>query len=180
VRNQGTIGGSLAHADPTGDMPPSILAVNAAIKVVGSKGERWIKAEDFFITMLTTAIEPDEILAEIRVPIQDHHKTAYLKAAQRASGFAVVGVAVNLELNRENSCQDIAIGVTGVTYRAYRATNVEDKLRGKKLDSELIEEASSEVVEGIDVNEDINASQAYRSHLARVYTARAIKAALST
>ena len=180
VRNQGTIGGTLAHADPTSDMPPAILAVNGEIKVVGPKGERWIKAEDFFITMLTTAIEPDEVLTEIRVPVQTQHKTAYLKAAQRASGFAVVGVAVSLTLNPDNSCQDIAIGVTGVTYKAYRASNVEDKVRGKKLDSKLIEEAASKVVEGIDVNEDINASQEYRSHLARVYTARAIEAALQS
>jgi aerobic carbon-monoxide dehydrogenase medium subunit len=180
VRNRGTVGGSVAHADPTGDLPPAILALDAEIKAVGPRGERWIKAEDFFVTILTTAIEPDEIVTEIRVPVQEHHKTAYLKAAQRAAGFAVVGVAVSLRLRQDGSCQNIAIGVTGVTDRAYRATGVEEKLRGQKLDPRLIEQAAAVVVDGIDVNEDINGSQAYRSHLARVYTARAVAAALNS
>jgi carbon-monoxide dehydrogenase medium subunit len=179
VRNHGTIGGSLAHADPTGDMPPAILAVNGEMKVVGPKGERWVKAEDFFITMLTTAIEADEILTEIRVPVLEQHKTAYFKAAQRASGFAVVGVAASLRLNRDGACQDIAIGVTGVTDKAYRGSDAEEKLRGKRVDSNLIEQAASVIVDGVDVNEDINGSKAYRSHLARVYTARVIAAALN-
>jgi aerobic carbon-monoxide dehydrogenase medium subunit len=180
VRNRGTLGGSLAHADPTGDLPPAILALDAEIKVVGPKGERRIKAEDFFVTMLTTAIEPAEIVTEIRVPVQEQHKTAYLKAAQRASGFAVVGVAVSLKLSRDGSCQDIAIGVTGVTHKAYRAAGVEGKLRGQKPDIKLIEAAAAIVVDGIEVNEDINGSAEYRSHLARVYTARAVAAALNS
>jgi carbon-monoxide dehydrogenase medium subunit len=178
VRNRGTVGGSLAHADPTGDLPPAVLAVNAEIKVAGPRGERWIKAGDFFVTMLTTAMEPDEILTEVRVPVQEQHKTSYLKAAQRASGFAVVGVAVSLNLNQDQTCQDIGIGVTGVTDKAYRATNVEDMLRGQKLATDLIERAAVRVVDGIDVNADINATPEYRSHLARVYTARAIASAL--
>ncbi|MFQ5904079.1 MAG: FAD binding domain-containing protein, partial [Candidatus Binatia bacterium] len=177
VRNQGTIGGSLAHADPAGDMPATILALGAEMKGVGPNGERWIKAEDFFLGLLTSALEPDEILTEIRVPILEKTKTAYLKAAQRASGFAVVGVAVCLKLNKNGSCEEIAIGVTGVTDKAYRAQSVEQKLKGKKLEMKLIEEAAAEVVDGIDIIEDINGSKEYRSHLAQVYTARAIQAA---
>jgi carbon-monoxide dehydrogenase medium subunit len=159
-------------------MPPAVLAVTGAIKLVGPKGARWIGAEDFFIAMLITAIRPEEILTEIRMPVQDQHKTAYLKAAQRTSGFAVVGVAVSLKLDHDESCQDVAIAVTGVTDKAYRAGNVEEKLRGKRLDSNLVEKAAAGVVDGIDVTEDINGSKEYRSHLARVYTARAIEAAL--
>ncbi len=180
VRNQGTIGGSLAHADPAGDMPPAILALGAEIKAVGPKGERWIKAEDFFLGLLTSALEPDEILTEVKVPILEGTKTAYLKAAQRASGFAVVGIAVCLRPDQDGSCRDVGIGVTGVADTAYRAQNVENMLRGKKLESALLEKAAAEVTAGRDVIEDINGSKEYRSHLASVYTVRAVQAALNS
>ena len=178
VRNQGTIGGGLAHADPAGDMPPAILALGAEMKAVGPNGERWIKAEDFFLGLLMTTLEPDEILTEIKVPILNGVKTVYLKAAQRASGFAVVGVADCLKLDKSGHCEDIAIGVTGVADKPYRAEGVEKMLRGKTLEAKLIEEAAAEVTRDTDVIEDINGSKEYRSHLARVYTARAIETAL--
>ncbi|MBI4489199.1 MAG: xanthine dehydrogenase family protein subunit M [Deltaproteobacteria bacterium] len=178
VRNQGTIGGSLAHADPAGDMPAAILALGAEMKAIGPSGERSIKAEDFFIGLLTSALEPNEILTEVRVPVLEKTKTAYLKAAQKASGFAVVGIAVCLRLDQGRTCGDIAIGVTGVADRPYRAEDVEKILRGKKLEEKLIEEAANKVVKGQDVIEDINGSKDYRSHLATVYAARAIRTAL--
>jgi len=178
VRNQGTIGGSLAHADPAGDMPAAILALGAEMKAVGPNGERWIAAKDFFLGFLTTALEPDEILTAVKVPAPKDRKTSYLKAAQRASGFAVVGVAVCLELGQDGTCGDIAIGVTGVADKAYRAENVEQMLRGKKLDLRLMEEAAAEVTHGRDIIEDINGSKEYRSHLAAVYTVRALQAAM--
>ena len=96
VRNRGTIGGSIAHADPAGDMPAAILALDAEIKAVGPNGERWIKAEEFFLGLLMSVIEPDEIVTAVKVPATSGDKTAYLKAAPRSSGFAVVGVAVRL------------------------------------------------------------------------------------
>lgn len=147
-------------------------------KALGPKGERWIKVKDFFLGLLTSALEPDEILTEVRVPILERAKTAYLKAAQRASGFAVVGIAVCLKLDSGGSCQDIRIGVTGVGDKAYRAEAVEKMLSGKKLETKLVEQAATEVTRGVDVNEDINGSKEYRSHLASVYTVRAIQAAL--
>ena len=180
VRNQGTLGGSLAHADPAGDMPATILALEAEIKALGPKGERWIKAEDFFLGLLTSALEPDEILTAVRVPVLKESKSAYLKAAQRTSGFAVVGVAVSLELNSQGNCQAIGIGVTGISDTAYRAENVETMLRGQKLDSALIEKAAAQVTAGKDIIEDINGSKEYRSHLASVYVVRAIEAALKS
>jgi carbon-monoxide dehydrogenase medium subunit len=180
VRNRGTLGGSLAHADPAGDMPAAILALDAELKASGPSGERLIKAEDFFVGFLTSALEPDEILTEIKVPLAAGAKSAYLKAAQRASGFAVVGVAVQLKLGSNGTCAHIAIGMTGVTDKAYRAKNVEQVLKGARLDDDLIERAANRVVEGIDPLEDINGSKDYRAHLARVYTARAIKAALAS
>ncbi|MFQ5682404.1 MAG: FAD binding domain-containing protein [Candidatus Binatia bacterium] len=179
IRNQGTIGGSLAHADPTADLPAAILALGAEMKAVNSNGERWIKSEDFFLGFLTCTLEPGEILTEIKVPVLKETKTAYLKAAQKASGFAVVGIAVCLKTNGNGSCEDIAIGVTGVTDKAYRAHNVEQKLKGKKLEIKLIEDVAAGVVKDIDVIEDINGSKEYRSHVAQVYVARAIQAAIS-
>ncbi|MBI2149046.1 MAG: xanthine dehydrogenase family protein subunit M [Acidobacteria bacterium] len=178
VRNRGTLGGSLAHADPHGDMPAAVLALEAELKAAGPKGARWIKAEDFFITMFTTGLAPDEILTEIRVPALDGEKSAYLKAARRPSDFAMVGVAVRLKIGPDQKCGKISIGVTGVTDRPYRGAGVENALTGEKLNAKIIEEAAAQVTEGIDVIEDLNASKPFRSHLARLYTARAIHAAL--
>ncbi len=177
VRNRGTIGGSLAHADPAADLPAAILALGAELKAVGPKAERWIRAEDFFVTMMTTVLDPDEILTEIRVPVLKGEKTVYLKNARRPSDFAIVGIAVCLKLNRQGVCEDVAIGVTGITDKAYRATDVEEVLRSKKLEPKIIKEAASEIIHGIDVNENIHASKEFRSHIARVYANRAIQAA---
>jgi carbon-monoxide dehydrogenase medium subunit len=175
VRNQGTLGGALAHADPAADLPAAILALDAEVKLVGPGRERWVKAQDFFITMLATALSPEEIITEIRVPVMERVKTAYLKAAKRAEGFAIVGVAVCLKTDQEGICEDIRIGLTGVTDKAYRADGAEQTIKGKKIDSRLIEEASTRVIDGVDVANDINASVQYRSHLAHVYTARALE-----
>ena len=179
VRNQGTIGGSLAHSDPTADLPAAILALDAEMKAAGPWGERWIKAEEFFVGFLTSSLELDEILTEIKVPVWHESKTAYMKAAQRSSGFAVVGVAIRLELEQNGICKDIAIGMTGVGDKPYRAREVETFLKGTKLDAALLERAASKVTAGIDPHEDINGSKEYRTHLARVYTVRAIQTAMA-
>jgi carbon-monoxide dehydrogenase medium subunit len=178
VRNRGTIGGSLAHADPAGDVPAAVLALQAEIKAVGPNGERWIKVEDFFLGLLMSVLEPDEIVTAIKVPATDGEKTAYLKAAPRSSGFAVVGVAVRMTVDPTGTCSAIALAITGVTDKAYRADRVEKMLVGKKLDVKFIEEAAAESTRNIDVIEDINGSSEYRTHLTQVYVARAIQAAL--
>jgi carbon-monoxide dehydrogenase medium subunit len=178
VRNRGTIGGSLAHADPAADVPAAILALGAELKAVGPEGERWIKAEDFFVTMMTTALSPGEILTEIRVPVLEGWRTIYLKNAPRPSDFAIVGIAVCLKLNSQGICEDIAIGVTGVTDKVYRAENVEKALRGRRLEPQIVKEAASEITRGVDVNENVHASKEFRSHLARVCAARAILSVL--
>ncbi len=179
VRNRGTIGGSLAHADPAADMPAAILALNGELRVRGSKGERSIQASDFFLGLMTTALNPTEILTEIRIPVLSGRcGTAYLKVPQKASGFAIVGVAVWLRVDNNGRCEDIGIGVTGLNAKPFRAGRVEGRLRGEKLAPNLIEEASSQVIQGVDPLDDLHASAAFRSHLARVYTARAIQKAL--
>jgi carbon-monoxide dehydrogenase medium subunit len=178
VRNRGTIGGSIAHADPAGDMPATILALDADIKAVGPRGERWIKAGDFFLGLLMSALEPDEIVTAVKVPVTGSDKTAYAKAAPRSSGFAVVGVAVRIALDGSGICSRIALGITGVTDKAYRADRAEKMLVGKKLEPQLIEAAAIESTRNIDVIEDINGSSEYRTHLTHVYVARTIQGAL--
>ncbi len=178
VRNCGTLGGSIAHADPAGDWPAAIMALDAEIKVAGRDRERWVKAHDFFLGLLMSVLEPDEIVTAVKVPVTGGDKTAYLKAAPRSSGFAVVGVAVRMALDAAQLCNRIAVGITGVTGKAYRAEPVEQALTGKKLDAKLIEDAAAESTRNIEVIEDINGSVEYRTHLTHVYVARAIQRAM--
>ena len=178
VRNKGTIGGSLAHSDPAADWPAVALALDAELRAVSSRGERTIRAVDFFVDLFTTALQPGEILSEIRIAAPKAGAgQSYLKAAQPASGFAVVGVAVNLTRDASGKCESAAIGVTGVASKAYRAAAVESALTGAALDEPTIAAAASHATDGVDANGDLYASAEYRKHLAVVYTRRAIQAA---
>jgi carbon-monoxide dehydrogenase medium subunit len=178
VRNRGTLGGSIAHADPAGDWPAAIIALEAEIKVEGPAGERWVKCDDFFLGLLMSVLEPDEIVTALKVPVTGTDKTAYEKAAPRSSGFAVVGVAARLAMDQSGACTRAAIGITGVADKAYRPTRTEQMLSAQKLDASLIEQAAAEATRNIDVIEDINGSSEYRAHLTHVYVARAIEQAL--
>ena len=178
VRNKGTIGGSLAHSDPAGDWPAAVLALDAELVLVGTNGERTEKAADFFVDLLTTSLLPGEILREIRIKKPSgRFGHAYQKVPHPASGFAVVGVAVNLVLNDDGSCKSVGIGVTGVGVKAYRASGVEAALAGTNLDDNAVAAAVEHVCDGIDPNADLYASGDYRCHLAKVHTRRGIQAA---
>jgi carbon-monoxide dehydrogenase medium subunit len=179
VRNCGTLGGSIAHADPAGDWPAAVLALDAEVKIAGPNGERWVKCEEFFLGLLMSVLEPDEVVTAIKVPVTAGEKTAYLKAAPRSSGFAVVGAAVRISLDAAGNCSRAAIGITGVTDKAYRPERTEQMLVGKQLDATLIEHAAAEATRNIDAIEDINGSAEYRRHLTHVYVARAIREALA-
>jgi carbon-monoxide dehydrogenase medium subunit len=179
VRNRGTIGGSLSHADPAADWPAAILALGGELKLRGPKGERTLGVEQFFLGPMTTAIEPNEILTEIRVPISSRRSgSAYHKMAQQASGFAIVGVAVSVRLDGKGRCEEIGVGVTGLSDKPFRARAVEERLRGNKLTAKLIEDGAAQVADGIDPLEDLHADGQFRAHLARVYAARAIQQAV--
>jgi carbon-monoxide dehydrogenase medium subunit len=180
VRNRGTIGGSVAHADPAGDWPAAVVALDAEIKIYGPNGERWVDCDEFFLGLLMSVLQPDEIVTAIKVPLTGTDKTAYLKAAPRSSGFAVVGVAVRLAIDSAGNCSRAAIGITGVTDKAYRPERVEQMLTGKRLDSVIIQQAAAEACRNIEPIEDINGSAEYRKQLTEVYVARAIETALST
>lgn len=180
VRNKGTIGGSVAHSDPAGDWPAAIIALHAQMVTVGKSGERVIKADDFFVDFLTTALQPGEILREIRIPKPEgRFGHSYQKVRHPASGFAVVGVAVALNLNANNSCSAAGVGITGVAAKAYRAADVEKALVGKQIDESLVAEAAAHACDGVELNADLYASADYRKHLAIVYTRRAIRSALT-
>ncbi len=179
VRNKGTIGGSIAHSDPAGDWPAAVLALNADLVLVGPGGERTVKAADFFVDLLTTDLQPGEILREIRIEKPSgRFGQAYQKVPHPASGFAVVGIAVYLVLNDDGSCKAAQIGVTGVGVKAYRAQAVEAALAGSSLDEQTISSAAAHVCDGgVDPNSDLYASGEYRCHLAQVHTRRGIQAA---
>ena len=175
VRNKGTIGGSCVYADPAGDWPASMLALEAEFEIAGSRGTRTVAAKDFFVDMLTSAIEPGEILKSIQVPVTAS-TTAYTKFAQKASGFAIAGVAAVIDRNR----QRVSVAVTGVAAKAYRATGTESSLQGQaEFSQEAIVAAAEKAAEGIEALSDIHASAEFRAHLARVQTKRALELASS-
>jgi carbon-monoxide dehydrogenase medium subunit len=170
VRNMGTIGGSVAHADPAADYPAALLALEAKVRLITSKSERTLSVEDFLVDTLTTALEPGEILQEVIVPIEASGiGVSYQKMVQPASGFAVVGVAARVGKGFAR------VGVTGLAGKAYRAKNVEKIMQ----ESGDIAKAAAAVTDGVDANSDLFASADYRRHLAQVYTARALTQALS-
>src|SRR5437660_4718264 len=163
VRNKGTIGGSVAHSDPAGDWPAAMIALHAQMVAVSGSGERVIDADDFFVDMLTTALKPGEILREIRIPAPaGRFGHCYLKVPLPASGFAVVGVAVNLTRGDSGACQSASIGITGAASKAYRATEVEKALVGSALDEQAFASASQHATDEVSVNGDLYASEAYR------------------
>ena len=179
VRNRGTLGGSLAHSDPAADWPATILALDAEMQAVSSQGQRSIPARDFFVDLLATALNPDEILTAIRVPaLPPRAGDAYAKLAQPASGFAVVGIAARVVLSESGKVQQVSVGVTGVGAKAYRAAAVEDALRGESPTEKRLAEAAAHAAEGVEANSDLIASAEYRTHLAAVYTRRALAKAV--
>jgi carbon-monoxide dehydrogenase medium subunit len=179
VRNRGTIGGSMAHADPAADYPAAMLALDAEVVAAGPKGTRTIPGSQFFVEMLTTALAPNEIITEVRVPaLARGMGAAYMKHPHPASGYAVVGVAAVVTVSG-GKCERAAIGITGVAGKAYRATAVEKALAGQALDEGTVAKAAAHAADGIDAQGDLYASAQFRAHLASVYTKRAVLAAAS-
>jgi carbon-monoxide dehydrogenase medium subunit len=175
VRNRGTIGGSLTHADPAADWPAAILALGGKVHLQGRNGTRVVDAEDFFVDLLTTAILSGEILTEVSIPLpKAPNSCCYLKLPQAASGFAIIGVAVQGEI-ASGSWKDVKIAVTGLAPKPFRAASVENLLKGTAVTKDAISAASAKAAEGaVDTMEDIHASGEYRRHLAEVFTARAL------
>jgi carbon-monoxide dehydrogenase medium subunit len=177
VRNRGTIGGSIAHADPSADFPAVMLAADAEVQIRGAKGPRTVKAPAFFQGFYTVDLQPSEIITGVTfTPVRS---AAYVKLHQRASHYAVVGVAAALDF-KGGVIQSARIGLTGATTHAVRLTDVEQKLAGQKATVEVIAGAARSAGEAIaDVNADLHASADYRRAMMAVFTRRALERALA-
>lgn len=177
VRNRGTLGGSLAHADPGADMPAAVLALDATIVLRGPNGERMVPAGDFFHGLFTSDLAEDELLTEVRFAATPARTAStYLKFANPASGYAIVGVAVSVTLADNDTVQDCRVAVTGAGDHAVRALAVEDALRGGSLTDDAVIAAAQHAATDIEPLDDIHASAPYRTELTRVFTRRALQA----
>ncbi|HAG98401.1 MAG TPA: carbon monoxide dehydrogenase [Ktedonobacter sp.] len=175
VRNRGTIGGSIAHSDPAADMPGIVLALKADILVQGPNGVRTIKADDFFKGMFETALQPDEIITEIRFATPPARTgSAYMKLENKASHYALAGCAAVVSLGGDGTCSSASLVITGASVKATRASAVEAALVGKKLDESTVAAATAHAADGLELLEDIHGSKAYRSQMTAVMMRRAV------
>ena len=179
VRNRGTIGGSIAHSDPAADLPAVILAIGATLTAQGPNGTRDINADDMFTEMLTTALEPNEVLTKISVPTMGKGEgAAYAKLVQPASRYAIVGVAAYVKLGADGNVAAARIAVTGAGPKATRQSAAEASLVGSNGDDTAITAASAASGDAMDYLGDIHASEEYRRAMVKVYTRRALVKAL--
>jgi carbon-monoxide dehydrogenase medium subunit len=179
IRNRGTIGGSLVHADPAAELPALALLLDAELVLRSLNGQRVVHARDFFQSYMTTAIEPTELLSEIRFPPWvPRSGWAIQEVSRRAGDFALVGVAALVTLNGNNSCQDARIALFGVGATPVRIEQAETLLKGTRLDSPTLVEAARVVSEVLEPDADVHASADYRKDVAGVLTRRALERSL--
>jgi carbon-monoxide dehydrogenase medium subunit len=179
VRSQATVCGNLAHGDPANDHPATMLALGATVVATGPKGQREISIDDFFPGLFTTALEAEEILTEIRVPIPPPKSGgAYLKLERKVGDFATAGVAVQITLDDAGACKRAGIGLTNVGFTPIKAKQTEAFLTGKKLDEATIQQAGEMAASESQPMDDIRGSADYKRDLVRVLTTRALKRAL--
>lgn len=178
VRNKGTLGGSLAHADPAADWPALLLAAGATIRLTGNKGDRKVAAADFFTGFFETALADGELITGVEFPkLNANQHSAYQKCVQPASRFAIVGCAAVLTIDAGNIA-DASVAITGLSSHAYLAAEVAAALKGKPATAETMAAAAALASKADDVLSDHYASEDYRRHLATVYVRRALEACL--
>jgi carbon-monoxide dehydrogenase medium subunit len=176
IRHRGTLGGNLAHADPAGDLAAPVLALDATMTIVGPSGSRTVPAAEFFVDYFTTALQPNEILTEIRIAKHTDWPAHYEKMHRVAQAWSIVAVAATVEVD-QGTVRQARIALTNVAPTPMRATAVEEALIGQPASDELIRTAAEHAAEGIDPISDGNADAEYRSHLAKVLTRRAVATA---
>ena len=175
VRNMGTMGGSLAHADPSADWPAVTTALGATVHLVSKKGERAVPIEAFILGPLTTALEPGELIHKISVPLHGKHAgSAYEKLPHPASRFAVVGVAAVVVLDKGGVVTSARVAITGLGPKAARAAAVESALQGKQAGAAELRAASAHTTHGLELQDDLLGTAAWRGHMAAVYAERAL------
>ena len=179
VRNLATVGGNLAHGDPANDHPATMLALGAQIVATGPKGERVIPVEDFFVSLFSTALQHDEILTEIRIPIPlPRSGGAYFKLERKVGDFATAAVAAQLTLDGNGACQKVGIGLTNVGPTPIKARKAEDFLRGKKLDGSTIAQAAQLAADESEPSADLRGPVEYKKSLVKELTKRALTRAV--
>jgi carbon-monoxide dehydrogenase medium subunit len=179
VRNHATVCGNLAHGDPANDHPATMLALGAKLGVLGPRGEREIPIESFFTGLFSTALEPDEILREIRVPIPGPGSGgAYLKLERKVGDYATAGVGVQITLDRSGACQRAGVGLTNVGFTPIKAVQTEEFLAGKQLDDSIIKKASEIAAGEAQPVADLRGSEEYKRDVVRVLAGRALARAL--
>ncbi len=180
VRNLATMGGNLAHGDPANDHPATMVALGAQVVATGPKGERVIPIEQFFLSIFSTALKPDEILTEIRIPVPPPRSGgAYVKLERKVGDFATVAVAAQVTLDAQGACQKAGIGLTNVGPTPIKARKAEDFLRGKKLDEGNIKQAGQLASDESAPSADLRGPVEYKKGLVKELTQRALKLALA-
>ncbi len=175
VRNKGTIGGSIAHADPAADWPAALLAADAEVVIAGASGTRTVPVNDFFQGLFTTDLNESELITEIRIPKPSSEtRSTYIKFEQPASRFAIVGCAAMVTRNN-GSCENVKVAFTGVSAIPFRDHQLEQELEGKVPDESNLDAACEIAAKSVDIMGDHFASQDYRRHLAKVFAKRALK-----
>ena len=178
IRNRGTLGGSLVHADPSAEIPTSLCALNGRVKVVGPSGERTLEPEEFFLTYLTTSLEPTDLLVEIRIPaLPQKMGWSFRELSRRSGDFAIVAVAILLFTEKTGVCREARISMGGVAPTPVRAQEAETLLSGQKITEKLIAEAAQQAAEETDTEPDYHASAEYRMDMARVFVKRGLQEA---
>jgi aerobic carbon-monoxide dehydrogenase medium subunit len=176
IRNQATIGGNLAHADPAQDPPPMLIALNGQAVVVSRQGERRIPLDEFFVDFFETALQPGEVLVAVDVPpLAAGTRVTYKKFLPRTQDdYATVSVAAALRMGQDGQCEDVRVALGAAATTPIHARGVEDALRGKRIDAAAIKEASALVRDEVDPLDDLRGSAAYKREMARVWTERAL------
>jgi aerobic carbon-monoxide dehydrogenase medium subunit len=178
VRNVATVGGALAHGDPHMDLPPVLIALGASVKAVSPKGERTLKVEDLLTGYYETALEKNELIAEVHIPAQGARRAAYMKfTAGSAEDWPAVGVAVSLDAAGD-TLRDAIVVASAATTKATRLKSAEDALRGARIDDASLKGAGEAGAAEADIIADVRGSVAYKRELIRVHIARAIRQAL--
>jgi CO/xanthine dehydrogenase FAD-binding subunit len=178
IRNRGTIGGNLSHADPASELPAIALAMQARMKVKSVRGERELDASEFFVGILTTDISPDEMLAEIVFPLLPRSTgTCFMEVARRRGDFALAGVAVIVSLDEEGCCTGIRVTLCGIGDTPIDASAAAMSLIGQRCTDQAIETVAADVREAIEPPGNVHASADYQRHVAGVLTRRAIAVA---
>jgi 6-hydroxypseudooxynicotine dehydrogenase subunit alpha len=178
IRNRGTMGGNLAHADPASEMPAIVLTLGGRLRAQSVQGERWIDAADFFVGALTTALAPDEMLVEVELPIaQPRSGACFMELARRRGDFAIIGVACTLRLDAEGRCREARIGLCNAGDTPVVVAETADRLVGERIGRRQIDAAAAIVRRSIEPSGNVHASSEYQRHIAEVLTARALACA---